>query len=154
MPPPPGEPGRWAAPAAAPRCPAARPAPPPPGSGRPGRPGSAPRTGPSHGPLAGVAAALADADRVGAVQPAESSPDGRTARIDLLLAVAAASLILAGTFSSLLVSRVGFLTQLGLSVAVGILLAAVMALFPVPGLTALVGRAAWWPGNRRGQSSG
>jgi uncharacterized membrane protein YdfJ with MMPL/SSD domain len=24
-----------------------------------------------------------------------------------------------------------------------------MALFLVPGVTALVGRAAWWPGNRR-----
>lgn len=65
-------------------------------------------------------------------------------------AVAAAALIVAGTFSALLTARVGFLTQFGLTVAVGIVLAAVMALFLVPGLTGLIGRAAWWPGLRRG----
>jgi putative drug exporter of the RND superfamily len=62
-------------------------------------------------------------------------------------AVAAAAVILAGTFSSLLTSGVGFMVQLGLTVAIGILLAAIMALFLVPGLTAVVGRAAWWPGS-------
>jgi RND superfamily putative drug exporter len=48
----------------------------------------------------------------------------------------------------MLTAGVGFLTQFGLTVAVGILLAAVMATFLVPGPTALVGRTAWWPGIR------
>jgi RND superfamily putative drug exporter len=64
-------------------------------------------------------------------------------------AIVAAALILAGTFAALLSSGVDFLTQLGLTVAVGILLAAVMALLLVPSLTALVGRRAWWPETAR-----
>jgi RND superfamily putative drug exporter len=66
-------------------------------------------------------------------------------------AVAGAAVILAGTFGTLTISGVGLLVQLGLTVAIGVLLAAVMALLLVPGLTALVGRAAWWPG-RAGRS--
>jgi putative drug exporter of the RND superfamily len=63
-------------------------------------------------------------------------------------AVAAAAVILAGTFASLMLARVSLLTQMGFAVAVGILLSAfVMSLFLVPALTSLVGRKAWWPGN-------
>ncbi len=62
--------------------------------------------------------------------------------------VAAAGLILAGTFAALALAPVSFLQQIGFSVAVGILLSAfVMSMFLVPSLTALVGHAAWWPGH-------
>jgi RND superfamily putative drug exporter len=62
--------------------------------------------------------------------------------------VAAAGLILAGTFAALALAPVSFLQQIGFSVAVGILLSAfVMSMFLVPSLTALIGRGAWWPGH-------
>ncbi|MEV6968027.1 MMPL family transporter [Hamadaea sp. NPDC051192] len=61
--------------------------------------------------------------------------------------VAAAGLILAGTFAVLALAPVSFLQQIGFSVATGILLAAfVMSMFLVPALTALLGHTAWWPG--------
>ncbi|BCJ47283.1 putative membrane protein [Actinoplanes ianthinogenes] len=62
--------------------------------------------------------------------------------------VAAAGVILAGTFAVLALAPVSFLQQIGFSVATGILLAAfVMSMFLVPSLTALIGHAAWWPGH-------
>ncbi|MFF5233049.1 MMPL family transporter [Dactylosporangium sp. NPDC000521] len=62
--------------------------------------------------------------------------------------VAAAGLILAGTFAVLALAPVSFLRQIGFSVAAGILLSAfVMSMFLVPALTALLGHAAWWPGH-------
>jgi RND superfamily putative drug exporter len=62
--------------------------------------------------------------------------------------VAAAGLILAGTFGVLALAPVSFLQQIGFSVAAGILLAAfVMSMFLVPSLTALTGHTAWWPGH-------
>jgi RND superfamily putative drug exporter len=62
--------------------------------------------------------------------------------------VAAAGLILAGTFAVLALAPVSFLQQIGFSVATGILLSAfVMSMFLVPSLTALLGHAAWWPGH-------
>ena len=62
--------------------------------------------------------------------------------------VAAAGLILAGTFAVLALAPVSFLQQIGFSVAAGILLSAfVMSMFLVPSLTALIGHAAWWPGH-------
>lgn len=64
-------------------------------------------------------------------------------------AVAAAGIILAGTFTSLLLTGIASLMQIGFAVSSGILIAAfVMATLLVPSLTALLGRAAWWPGNR------
>ena len=64
-------------------------------------------------------------------------------------AIAAAGLILAGTFTSLLLTGIASLMQIGFAVSVGILIAAlVMATVLVPSLTALLGRAAWWPGLR------
>jgi putative drug exporter of the RND superfamily len=60
-------------------------------------------------------------------------------------AVAAAGVILAGTFAALIASPL--LSQTGFAVALGVLLAAfVMAWVLVPSLTALLGRAAFWPG--------
>lgn len=62
--------------------------------------------------------------------------------------IAVAGVILAGTFASLMLGGQSFLLQLGFSVAFGILIAAfVMAMFFTPGLTALIGHAAWWPGH-------
>ena len=61
--------------------------------------------------------------------------------------IAAAGLILAGTFASLTLAGNTILAQLGFAVAWGIALAAfVMAMFFSPSLTALIGRRAWWPG--------
>ncbi|HEU5161409.1 MAG TPA: MMPL family transporter [Streptosporangiaceae bacterium] len=62
--------------------------------------------------------------------------------------VAAAGLILAGTFAVLMLAPVLFLKQLGFGVAIGIMLSAfVMSAFLVPALTALIGHTAWWPGH-------
>ncbi|WP_307801985.1 MMPL family transporter [Actinomadura violacea] len=62
--------------------------------------------------------------------------------------VAAAGLILAGTFSVMLLAPVSMLKQMGFSVAMGIALSAfVMSTFLVPGITAMLGHRAWWPGH-------
>ncbi|WP_245974128.1 MMPL family transporter [Thermomonospora umbrina] len=62
--------------------------------------------------------------------------------------VAAAGLILAGTFSVMLLAKVSMLQQMGFSIALGIALSAfVMSIFLVPGITALLGHKAWWPGH-------
>ena len=62
--------------------------------------------------------------------------------------VAAAGLILAGTFASLMFAEGTFFKSMGFSFSVGIAMAAfVMALFLTPALTALIGHAAWWPGH-------
>jgi putative drug exporter of the RND superfamily len=62
--------------------------------------------------------------------------------------VAAAGLILAGTFASLMLGGNSLLVALGFSISFGILVAAfVMAMFFTPALTALIGHAAWWPGH-------
>ncbi len=62
--------------------------------------------------------------------------------------IGAAGFILAATFGTLMLSGNSFLTQMGFAVAFGIVVAAfVMAMFFTPSLTALIGRAAWWPGH-------
>ncbi|TAM91530.1 MAG: MMPL family transporter, partial [Jatrophihabitans sp.] len=64
-------------------------------------------------------------------------------------AVAAAGIILAGTFTALLLTGIASLMQIGFAVSAGILITSlVMATLLVPGLTALLGRHAWWPGHR------
>ena len=68
--------------------------------------------------------------------------------------IAAAGFILAATFATLMLSGNSLLTQMGFSVAFGIIVSAfIMATFFTPSLTALIGRAAWWPGHgdRNGQ---
>jgi RND superfamily putative drug exporter len=63
--------------------------------------------------------------------------------------IAAAGLILAGTFASLMLAGNSLLTQMGFAIAFGIAVVAfVMALFLTPALTALIGHAAWWPGHQ------
>jgi len=62
--------------------------------------------------------------------------------------VAAAGLILAGTFASLMLAGNSTLVQMGFAISFGIAVAAfVMALFFTPALTALIGHTAWWPGH-------
>jgi RND superfamily putative drug exporter len=65
--------------------------------------------------------------------------------------VAAAAVILAGTFGALLVSGVPFFVQIGFAVTLGILVVAfVVSMLLVPAVSALAGRAAWWPGRPAG----
>ena len=62
--------------------------------------------------------------------------------------VAAAGLILAGTFASLMLARQLAARPMGFAISFGISVAAfVMAMFFTPALTALLGHAAWWPGH-------
>ena len=66
--------------------------------------------------------------------------------------VAAAGVILAGTFASLMVTGVKLLSEMGFAVAIGILLVAlVMATTLVPSIATLLGRRIWWPGHQVGQ---
>lgn len=65
-------------------------------------------------------------------------------------AVFAAALILAGTFASLLLTGIQILMEIGLAVALGVLLAAnVLATRIVPTLACLRGWHFWWPHQRR-----
>jgi putative drug exporter of the RND superfamily len=62
--------------------------------------------------------------------------------------VAAAGVILAGTFAVLTLSPSSVTAQIGFGVAIGIALSAfVMSAFFVPSITALMGHKAWWPGH-------
>ena len=83
--------------------------------------------------------------------PSTARPPGRQAARAIEHAgptVAAAGLILAGTFASLMFAEGTFFKSMGFSFSVGIAMAAlVMTLFLTPALTALIGHAAWWPGH-------
>ncbi|MCF2532154.1 MMPL family transporter [Yinghuangia soli] len=62
--------------------------------------------------------------------------------------IAAAGVILAGTFASLMFAGISMMTEMGFAVSVGICISAfVMSMFLVPAVTALIGHAAWWPGH-------
>jgi RND superfamily putative drug exporter len=62
--------------------------------------------------------------------------------------IASAGLILAGSFSSLMLAGQPMLSQMGFATAFGIAVVAfVMAMFFTPSVTALVGHVAWWPGH-------
>lgn len=62
--------------------------------------------------------------------------------------IAAAGVILAGSFAALLLAGNTLLSQMGFAIAFGILVAAfAMATFFTPALTALLGHTAWWPGH-------
>ncbi len=63
--------------------------------------------------------------------------------------VASAGLILAGTFGSLALAGISFLSQLGFAVAFGIVLSAFcIAPLLVPSVAVLLGYKVWWPGHR------
>lgn len=69
-------------------------------------------------------------------------------------AVASAALILAGTFASLLLTGIELLEEIGLAVALGVLLAAnVLATRIVPTLAALRGFHFWWPHRLHAQTA-
>ncbi len=83
-------------------------------------------------------------------EEAERGTDPRTAADRAIEhggpSVAAAGLILAGTFSSLMLAGMALLTEMGFSVAAGIVISAfVMSSFLVPSVIALLGPRAWWP---------
>jgi RND superfamily putative drug exporter len=62
--------------------------------------------------------------------------------------IAAAGVILAGTFASLMLGGDSLIISMGFALSFGIFTAAfVMAMFFTPSLTALIGHAAWWPGH-------
>ncbi|UFS95360.1 MMPL family transporter [Nocardia huaxiensis] len=62
--------------------------------------------------------------------------------------IAAAGVILAGTFASMMLAGNTVLSQMGFAISVGIAIAAgVMAMFFTPAVTALIGKRAWWPGH-------
>lgn len=62
--------------------------------------------------------------------------------------IAAAGVILAGTFASLMLGGNSLFLSMGFAISFGILTAAfVMALLLTPALTALIGHLAWWPGH-------
>ncbi|MDF8262719.1 MMPL family transporter [Luteipulveratus flavus] len=62
--------------------------------------------------------------------------------------VAAAGLILAGSFASLMLAGNDLMVSMGFAISFGIGVAAfVMAMFFTPAITALLGHAAWWPGH-------
>jgi putative drug exporter of the RND superfamily len=69
-------------------------------------------------------------------------------------AVSAAGLILAGTFASLLLTGIQLLQEIGLAVALGVLLAAnVLATRIVPTLAAIRGFHFWWPNELHGRTA-
>ncbi|MEO3820883.1 MMPL family transporter [Plantactinospora sp. B24E8] len=86
----------------------------------------------------------------------EEAREGRSPRDAAAMAIrhagptiAAAGLILAGTFASLMLAGNSTLTQMGFAISVGIAIVAfVMSLFLTPAITALLGHAAWWPGHQ------
>ncbi|BAJ27823.1 MULTISPECIES: MMPL family transporter [Kitasatospora] len=62
--------------------------------------------------------------------------------------VAAAGFILAASFATFMLAGNVLFAELGFALAIGIALAAfVMAMFFTPAITALLGKAAWWPGH-------
>jgi RND superfamily putative drug exporter len=62
--------------------------------------------------------------------------------------IAAAGVILAGTFASLMLGGNSLIVSMGFALSFGIFIAAfVMSMFFTPALTALIGHFAWWPGH-------
>ena len=85
----------------------------------------------------------------------EESREGRSPRDAAANAVrhagptiAAAGVILAGTFAALMLGGNSLITSMGFALSFGIFVAAfVMAMFLTPAITALIGHGAWWPGH-------
>jgi RND superfamily putative drug exporter len=65
--------------------------------------------------------------------------------------ITSAGIILAGTFAALTVAPLQVLQQVGLTVAIGVLIdTLIVRSLLIPALTALIGERAWWPSRRRG----
>jgi RND superfamily putative drug exporter len=57
--------------------------------------------------------------------------------------------ILAGTFLSLGLTGISLLVQMGVTIAIGVVIVSfVMATVLVPSLSALIGKRVWWPGHQ------
>jgi RND superfamily putative drug exporter len=85
-------------------------------------------------------------------EEAQSGKNSRDAAAEALKhagpTIAAAGVILAGTFASLMLGGNSLIVSMGFALSFGIFVASfVMAMFFVPALTALIGHAAWWPGH-------
>ena len=82
----------------------------------------------------------------------EGNPARRAAELTVehsSATVVSAGLILAATFGSLLLGNISLLSQMGTSIAIGVILSAfVIAPILIPSLAAVLGRAIWWPGHR------
>ncbi len=85
----------------------------------------------------------------------EEAKEGRDPRAALATAIrhtaptiAAAGVILAGSFAVLMLAGNSLLAEMGFAIAFGIAIAAfAMATFFTPALTGLIGHTAWWPGH-------
>jgi RND superfamily putative drug exporter len=63
--------------------------------------------------------------------------------------VVSAGLILAATFASLILGGISFLSQMGASISIGVMLSAfIIAPFLIPSLSAKLGYTIWWPGHK------
>jgi RND superfamily putative drug exporter len=68
--------------------------------------------------------------------------------------ITSAGLILAGTFGALVSSPLQLLFQVGLTVALGVLIDTfIVRSLLVPAVTAFIGERAWWPFHRRGEAA-
>jgi RND superfamily putative drug exporter len=84
----------------------------------------------------------------------EEAREGHASRPALAMAIrhtgptiAAAGVILAGSFAVLLLAGNSLLSEMGFAIAFGIAVAAfAMAMFFTPTITSLIGERAWWPG--------
>jgi putative drug exporter of the RND superfamily len=64
--------------------------------------------------------------------------------------ITSAGVILAGTFAAMAVAPLRMMLQIGVTVAVGVLIDTfIVRSMLVPAITALCGKWAWWPGHRR-----
>jgi RND superfamily putative drug exporter len=62
--------------------------------------------------------------------------------------VMAAGIILAGTFASLMLGGIGLLSQMGFTIAIGIVIVSfLMAALLIPSIAAVLGHLIWWPGH-------
>jgi RND superfamily putative drug exporter len=81
----------------------------------------------------------------------ELRPGIRVASARTGTVITSAGLILAGTFGALVTSPLQLLFQVGLTVALGVLIDTfVVRSLLVPAVTAFIGERAWWPFHRRG----
>jgi RND superfamily putative drug exporter len=64
--------------------------------------------------------------------------------------ITSAGIILAGTFAAMIVAPLQVLQQVGLTVAIGVLIdTLIVRSLLIPALTALIGERAWWPSHRK-----
>jgi RND superfamily putative drug exporter len=69
--------------------------------------------------------------------------------------ITSAGIILAGTFAALTVSPLQILLQIGITVAMGVLIDTfVVRSLLIPALTAFIGERAWWPSHLSRRQAG